>query len=177
MNQEQLNQEMETELEELGMDFRQAEVYYEYAKKGCVEAMYLLGKSDYIFDDIEPYEWLQQAAEQNHPKALSALGACYEMPKAVGGLDDEEKAILCYKKAAEMGEPGALYELGRFYSMGHHVERDEKKGVEYITQAAKLGNAQALWTLSYIYKEGNSVVEKDLEKALEYAQKAYTELL
>ena len=36
--------------------------------------------------------------------------------------------------------------------------------------------SSSLDVLSYIYKKGNSVVEKDLEKAFDYAQKAYTEL-
>lgn len=176
MDQEQLNQEMEIELEELGMDFRQAEVYYEYAKKGCVEAMYLLGTSDYTFDDIEPAEWLQRAIDRGHAKAWYALGCQYSIPKFAGGLEDDEKEFICYHKAAELGVAEAYYELGVHYNQGWKVELDEKKAFEYFTKAAELGSPDALSILSYIYKTGNSVVEKDLEKALEYAQKAYTEL-
>lgn len=171
MDQEQLIQNMEEELEDI-----KAETYYEYAKQGCVEAMFLLGTSDYTFDDIQPAEWLQQAIDQGHSKAWYALGCQYSIPKFAGGLEDDEKEIMCYHKASELGVAEAYYELGIHYNQGWKVELDKKKAFEYFTKAAELGSPDALSILSHIYKTGNSVVEKDLEKALEYAQKAYTEL-
>ncbi len=171
MSQEQLIQEMEEELEDL-----KAETYYEYANKGCIEAMFLLGTSDYTFDDIEPAEWLQRAIDQGHAEAWYALGCQYSIPEFAGGLEDDEKEIMCYHKAADMGVAAAYYELGIHYNQGWKVELDKKKAFEYFTKAAELGSPDALSILSHIYKTGNSVVEKDLEKALEYAQKAYIEL-
>ena len=104
MNQEQLSQEemieeMENELED-ELEYTKARTYYEYAKKGCVEAMYLLGTNDYIFDDMEPYEWLQRAIDQGHAKAWYALGCQYSIPKFSGGLEDDEKEIMCYRHGA-----------------------------------------------------------------------------
>ena len=171
MDQEQLIQKMEEELEDI-----KAETYYEYAKQGCVEAMFLLGTSDYTFDNIEPVEWLQRAIDQGHAKAWYALGCQYSIPKFAGGLEDDEKEIMCYHKAAELGVAEAYYELGVHYNQGWKVELDEKKAFEYFMKAAEMNLPEALDVLSYIYKKGNSVVEKDLEKAFDYAQKAYTEL-
>jgi len=171
MNQEQLIQEMEEKLEDI-----KAETYYEYAKQGCVEAMYLLGTSYYTFDNIEPVEWLQRAIDQGHAKAWYALGCQYSIPKFAGGLEDDEKEIMCYHKAAELGVAEAYYELGIHYNQGWKVELDKKKAFEYFMKAAEMNLPEALDVLSYIYKKGNSVVEKDLEKAFDYAQKAFNEL-
>jgi len=171
MNQEQLIQKMEEELEDI-----KAETYYEYAKQGCVEAMFLLGTSDYTFDNIEPVEWLQRAIDKGHAKAWYALGCQYSIPKFAGGLEDDEKEFMCYHKAAELGVAEAYYELGVHYNQGWKVELDEKKAFEYFMKAAEMNLPEALDVLSYIYKKGNSVVEKDLEKAFDYAQKAFNEL-
>lgn len=170
MNQEQLIQKMEEELEDI-----KAETYYEYAKQGCAEAMFLLGTSYYTFDNIEPVEWLQRAIDQGHAKAWYALGCQYSIPKFAGGLEDDEKEFICYHKAAELGVAEAYYELGVHNNQGWKVERDEKKAFEYFMKAAEMNLPEALNVLSYIYKKGNSVVEKDLEKALEYAERAYIE--
>ena len=170
MNQKQLIQKMEEELEDI-----KAETYYEYAKQGCAEAMFLLGTSYYTFDNIEPVEWLQRAIDQGHAKAWYALGCQYSIPKFAGGLEDDEKEFMCYHKAAELGVAEAYYELGVHYNQGWKVERDEKKAFEYFMKAAEMNLPEALNVLSYIYKKGNSVVEKDLEKALEYAEMAYIE--
>ena len=56
------------------------------------------------------------------------------------------------------------------------LEKLDYKRIEYFMKAAEMNLQEALDVLSYIYKKGNSVVEKDLEKAFDYAQKAYTEL-
>jgi TPR repeat protein len=170
MNQKQLIQKMEEELEDI-----KAETYYEYAKQGCAEAMFLLGTSYYTFDNIEPVEWLQRAIDQGHAKAWYALGCQYSIPKFAGGLEDDEKEFMCYHKAAELGVAEAYYELGVHYNQGWKVERDEKKAFEYFMKAAEMNLPEALNVLTYIYKKGNSVVEKDLEKALEYAEMAYIE--
>lgn len=176
MDQEKLIQKMEEELEEIGMDFCQAEIYYNYAKKGCVEAMYHLGTTDFVFDGIEPYEWLQRATEHGHKKAWFALGCQYSIPEFAGGLEDDEKEIMCYQKAADLGVAEAYYELGIHYKEGWKVELNEKKAFECFTKAAELGSTDALITLSIMYKKGNSIVEKDFEKAFEYAYEAYNKL-
>lgn len=172
LSQEEMIEEMENELED-ELEYTKARTYYEYAKKGCIEAMYLLGTNDYIFDDMEPYEWLQRAIDQGHAKAWYALGCQYSIPKFSGGLEDDEKEIMCYHKAAELGVAEAYYELGVHYNQGWKVELDEKKAFEYFTKAAEAGLPDALWMLACIYRSGNSVVEKNEEKAFEYAREAY----
>ena len=168
LSQEEMIEEMEEELEDL-----KAQTYYEYARNGCVEAMFLLGTSDYTFDDIEPEEWLKRAIDQGHAKAWYALGCQYSIPKFAGGLEDDEKEFMCYHKAAELGVAEAYYELGIHYNQGWKVELDKKKAFEYFTKAAEAGLPDALWMLACIYRSGNSVVEKNEEKAFEYAREAY----
>lgn len=179
MNQEQLKEEMLNALEEQkdeGWFFVQEEIFEEYAEKGCVEAMYRLGKL-YYDEGMEDHglAWFTTASEHGHAEAFCKLGHIYSAGFPFGVKEDWEKAWSCYLKAAELGDAYANYEIGVHYNQGWNIELDEKKAFEYFMKAAEMKLPDALNVLSYIYKKGNSVVEKDLEKALEYAQMAYIE--
>ena len=179
MSQEQLSQEEMIENMEEDLENDKSNTYYFYAQQGCTEAMFRLGMRNDIFvrdPTIKPLDWLQRAAEHGHAEAWCALGWRYSTHTCYGGLKNDEKAIMCYEKAADMGIAAAYYELAVYYNEGRQVELDEKKAFEYFLKAAELGSPDALISLSTIYKNGNSVVEKDFEKAFDYAQKAYAEL-
>ena len=51
-------------------------------------------------DEYEGFQWLQQAAESDHPFAMYAIGECYEHGKGVE--KDQEKAQEWYQKAADV---------------------------------------------------------------------------
>lgn len=81
--------------------------------------------------------------------------------------------ILMYRRAAEMGDPRGMYELGYAYGCGKGgLTRDTSKGVEWYQKAAEAGNASAMWSLGSSYARGKGGLTKDEAKAEEWYQKA-----
>ena len=81
--------------------------------------------------------------------------------------------ILMYRRAAEMGDPQAMYNLGKCYegSKGG-VTINTSKVVELFHKAAEAGNASAMWSLGLYYESGIGGLTKDEAKAVEWYQKA-----
>ena len=81
--------------------------------------------------------------------------------------------ILMYRRAAEMGDPRGMYELGYAYGCGKGgLTRDTSKGVEWYQKAAEAGNASAMWSLGLYYDYRIWGLTKDEAKAVEWYQKA-----
>ena len=66
-------------------------------------------------------------AEQGHDKAQGMLGAMYA--KGLGVPQDDRRAEIWDRKAADQGIPGALDMLGLCYYRGEGVVRDRKSVV------------------------------------------------
>ena len=82
--------------------------------------------------------------------------------------------ILMYRRAAEMGDPKGMYELGFCYALGRGgLTKDEAKAVEWYQKAAEAGNTSAMIRLGvyYAYGRGRGLT-KDEAKAVEWYQKA-----
>ena len=77
----------------------------------------------------------------NDPNALFGMGnKCFHR----GDVDD---AIRYWKKAAELGDVGAYYQLSVVYFEGRGVERDMKKRLHHLEEAAIGGHTYARWNL------------------------------
>ena len=61
------------------------------------------------------------------------------------------------RQAAEQGEPGAQYLLGRMYNSGRGVPRDHTAAVEWYRQAAEQGQADAQFFLGAAHLRGHGV--------------------
>jgi len=93
-------------------------------------------------------ELYQQAAEQNYPQALTDLGYMYiqgaagetNITKAV------EKAVECFEKAAELGDPTAQAALGTIH-LTLLKPRNVALAKEYFVKAALQDNAEAFFYL------------------------------
>eukprot|EP01080_Neovahlkampfia_damariscottae_P002761 gene2761-4169_t len=79
-------------------------------------------------------------------------------------------ALEYYNKAYYYGYTTALVQLGLLYEVGEKVERDINKALEYYSKALEEKCYVACDSIAYIYSEGVPGVEKDLKKAVEYAQ-------
>jgi TPR repeat protein len=148
------------------------------ANSGNIDAMYLLGSlyyDDYQMDNA--YKWFCKAAEQGQPDATYYIGNFYWHPDGWGVVEsNEEKANEYYSKAAELGSAKAMCMLGWQYRQGTEtIEINEAKAIELFEKAAKSGYHEAFSWLAKCYKHGNGV-EKNIEKAYEYAEKAYEAL-
>ncbi len=90
--------------------------------------MYNVEASPYEFDFAKSVEFAERVLEQNpeDSNAMFTIGYCY----SVGGYDIEvnyEEAVKWYTKAAELGEPDAMYNLALCYYYGYGVEVDQEK--------------------------------------------------
>ena len=90
--------------------------------------MYNVEASPYEFDFAKSVEFAERVLEQNpeDSDAMFTIGYCY----SVGGYGievDYEEAVKWYTKAAELGEPDAMYNLALCYYYGYGVEVDQEK--------------------------------------------------
>ena len=81
-----------------------------------------------FLDFAKSVEFAERVLEQNpeDSDAMFTIGYCY----SVGGYGievDYEEAVKWYTKAAELGEPDAMYNLALCYYYGYGVEVDQEK--------------------------------------------------
>lgn len=101
------------------------------------------------------------------PYALTNLGTMYEQGYAVEV--DVHKAMEYYLRAAEKGNDTAMTAIANFYMSNSEIGIDYAKAYEWYKEAGcTIGEYEAL---SKMYEYGVGV-EKDLEKAKEYAAEA-----
>lgn len=87
-----------------------------------------------------------------------------------GTVQDTDKAIEFFSKAAAQNYAVAQATLGFMYAEGIGVKENKKKAVELYTLSADQGNGDALLNLGVLYYTGNGV-SKNVEKAIGYFSK------
>jgi TPR repeat protein len=75
------------------------------------------------------------------------------------------------RKAADLGDTDAMFNLATSYEDGRGVDQDEAEAARLYRQAADLGNTDAMYYIGGKYENGEGVT-KDLAKARSYYQKA-----
>ena len=96
--------------------------------------------------------WL---AASGDAASLFRLGQYYEKGIVVG--QDKEKALSCFRNAAEAGHIPAWIYLGRLYDSGTLVGQDYALAMDCYQRAANLGSAEAYWYIGSFYEEGTGV--------------------
>ena len=71
------------------------------------------------------------------------------------------KAVPYFKQAANMGLPGAMYNLGLFYMFGNGVEESEKDAIRCFKNAAQFGHMEARIILQRDYSLGPYYMNED----------------
>lgn len=125
---------------------------------------------------IEYFDSIERIASGKNPflgysekNALFNLGLSYAEGKGV--YQDYQKALLCYKEAADLGDKYAYNNLGVMYGTGKGVERDYYTARSYYQKAADLGCEVACDNLGNYYENGRGG-GVDKYKALKYYKKA-----
>lgn len=151
------------------------EVLLERAEAGDSEAQYLLGMAIYMGkpegDRLYPgyaVEWLEKAAAQNHPKALSQLGSIYLSGDIVEA--DLKKAFQCMLKSAELGDSYGQNNLGWYFYSGEYCEPDFKTAFYWTKMAGDAGNVYAFETLAMMYWNGEGT-EPDFDETVHWLMK------
>jgi TPR repeat protein len=84
------------------------------------------------------------------------------------GEGKTKEAVDYIKRAAELGNGQAQYNLGSFYFAGAPgLEKNAATAVKWFEKAFASGNAEAAMTLGVCYKNGEGVV-KDVSQAIRY---------
>jgi len=102
---------------------------------------------------------LQARAEGGSATAQLKLARAYE--SGVGITQDDQLAVLWYRKAAEQGNSEAQDSLGAKYLTGQGVERNKEEGVKWFRKSARQGNASAMYHLGAAYYNGDGVPIND----------------
>lgn len=129
------------------------------ANKGNVDSQRDLGVR--LWNDKQMHSlaviYFSMAATKNEPYSVYNLANLYH--NGYGVTQNYQKAFELYQKAAELGLPQALFELGNAYEKGYHgiVEADIVKAVEYYKKGAEAGNCDCLNSLGAMYMYGKGV--------------------
>ncbi|MBR5213143.1 MAG: sel1 repeat family protein [Akkermansia sp.] len=86
-------------------------------------------------------------------------------------IKEYEKAVSCFREAAEQGYADAQCGLGYCYALGEGVAQNQSEAVKWFRKAAEQGYAAAQYNLATCYAEGKGVVQ-DKEEAVKWFRKA-----
>ena len=76
-----------------------------------------------------------------------------------------------YRRAAERGDPEAMFKLGNCYKEGRGVPADAGEAAQWYRRAAEAGHAKAMYSTAVCFWNGNGL-PKDKALAAQWAQKA-----
>ena len=94
------------------------------------------------------FNWLAQAARQNHPEALYMCGILHMQGQ--GAEKSIPLAIADFKQAAELGHANAQYVLGQSYWRGIGLKKNKALAKKWLELARQNGNPQAQALLDQI---------------------------
>jgi len=122
--------------------------------------------------DKSTIEEVAKAANQGNPVALYELGSRYRL--GVDGVEkNETKAIELYKEVLKyQNNREAFYHIGYMLADGVLGEQHEKECLKYYEAACEMGSSRAATQLGILYEHGISYIEQDLERAVDYYDKA-----
>ena len=109
---------------------------------------------------------LEQAAEGGDAIAQFQLGLQY---LDAGRPNDGLKFI---RASANQGQPAAQYRLAKLYEAGIGVKADPDMARQLTERAARAGNRIAMHDLGLYYADGLGGVDRDIETALSWFEKA-----
>ncbi len=166
----------------LKIDYKKAAYWYEKsAGQGNAKAMAMLGHlynngMGLVKDEEEALKlWkqslpgLERGTKKEDPYSMLILGGLLLQDRL--GEKDPGKAFDLFTKAAELGLPVAMNNIGLMFYEGNGVEQDYARAMEWFKKAAELGYPEAMYNIGWMFYEGNGV-EQDYARAMEWFKKA-----
>lgn len=155
-------------------DLKKAEFYYTVGKhKGNLDAKYLYAALKIEGDKSDRKEYIKQmeeAAEEGSVLAMTYLGDNIYDGKW-GMMPDKDRAYEWWRKAADKGEPAAMYFMSYGYQVGECFDKDYGLSLMYALSSSEYKFPRAFRSLGRAYENGR-FVDKDLDMALSYYEKA-----
>ena len=115
------------------------------------------------FDEALPL--LKKAAALGNAEAQYNYGVFLE--NGIGGLKNEEEAVLWYKKSSDNGFNDGHYAMMMAYGNGIGIEQNLEKAFDYALKCATNDDPTCLWNVVNCYFTGNGVTA-DLSKFKEW---------
>jgi hypothetical protein len=112
-------------------------------------------------DYAEARRWNEAAVAASYPSAILMEGQMHRLGQ--GGPVDLPRAADLYRRAADLGEVGAVAELGMLMLSGSGVPRDEAGGLDLIRSAAATGHDWSHNLLGQAYQFGWGVPKSYME--------------
>ncbi|NQY94615.1 MAG: SEL1-like repeat protein [Campylobacteraceae bacterium] len=128
--------------------------------KAILGAFYLEGSLLYKQDYKKALSYLESAAKEEHPEALTNLSYMYK--DAIGVKKNLKLSFKYMQKASYAGFSHAQYHLSNFYFNAIGVKQDQNKAVELLHKAFKNDYAPAILTKARLHLTGE-YLEKDLQ--------------
>ena len=129
-----------------------------------------IGFGALLWFDVDEIKDLAKKAKQGDVEAQYALAIAFDTGKGVE--EDDEKAILWYKRAAERGHMHAQHNLGISYENGDGVKQDILEAVKWYQLAAAQGNPSSQYNLGLLFSLGHGPVRQNDREALQWFQLA-----
>ncbi len=100
-------------------------------------------------------DYFTHAAGKGYAPAYTALGVAYAngIQEGKTGPKDENKALLYFQKAAELGDAAGQYHLANYYLNGTAIKKDEAKALDLLIQAVIGGNLDAIIELKQLDRQ------------------------
>ncbi len=122
---------------------------------------FMYGAGHCLRQDTEKrLEWLEKAANQDHPEALFQLATAYYRGKGL-----EQNTVIAgrlYRRAAKLGHAGSQKQLGLIMLRdGERTEADTSQGLYWLGSAATNGDALSALLVAYMYETGTLGVSED----------------
>ena len=169
---ERVRELLQPNVEHDASDFEEAMVWLRRAAEGGVlqaqtdlGGIYLEGgKGGVKADGKEALVWFSKAADQGSMEALYYMGLI--LKRGMDVPQDEERALVCWRRAAEGGVAEAQLGLGLALVL---AGGDAREGVSWLQKAAAAAApkvaAQAACALGNIFAKGREGVARDMAEA------------
>lgn len=119
---------------------------------------------------IDHVRQLEILAAEGDTRAMKGLAYMRLNPEEARYAPSQGAALL--EKAADAGDPEAMFELGRLLERGIGVNRDVARALELYRNAADLGFADAINDLGFLHFQGGEGIVRDQKRALELFARA-----
>jgi len=128
--------------------------------KAILGAFYLEGSSTFEKNFDKALEFLEDAANEEHPEALTNLSYMYK--DAIGVPQDLKISFTYMQKAANAGYSYAQYHLSNFYFNAIGTKKDQLKAMQWLDKSLEKDYPLAILTKARLTLQGN-VLKKDLD--------------
>ena len=118
---------------------------------------------------IDGMELMYKAANEGYAPAQAALGYILDQS------EENEKAVVWFRKGADQGNADAEYGLGVMYIKGEGVEKNFPEAIVWIKKAADQGQVMAMRTYATALENGELGVNVDNVESLHWLNKAVDE--